>query len=425
MAKKKTEVVEETTKQENPIKEEPKVDNTVEKIKVKKKPSMKKFSNDPDGVTKVDLSKPPKTEKDEQPVDATETGDVQEKVIEETSDKKEVTKQSTKEDSEQPVLEEITDKKEVTEQVTEKSTEQPVIEEVTEETTEEQVAEAIVESQETGEPLPENIQKLVNFMEETGGDLEDYVALKRDYDKYDDSSLLMEYYASTKPHLTEDEIRFTLEDQFSWDQDEDDEVEIKRKQLALKEQVANAITHLDGLKSKYYEDIKSGSKLTGEQQKAIDFFNRYNKESKKDNEAIKVNQKIFIEKTNQVFNDKFKGFEYNIGDKKFRFNVKDVGKVKQDQSDLSNFVEKFLGNKSQLEDGAGYHKSLFTAMNADTIANHFYEQGKADAMKNSVAKAKNIDMTPRQSHGEIETGGLKFKVLGDTADDFKFKIKRK
>ena len=364
---------------------------------------MKKFSNDPDGVTKVNLDNPPKEKKEnEQPVDNTETEEVQEKIVEETVDKEEIVEQSTKEDIKQPVVEEITG-----------------------ETTEQEVVDAIVESEETGQPLPDSVQKLVNFMEETGGDLEDYVALKRDYDEYDESTLLMEYYMRTKPHLTEDEVRFTLEDQFSWDEDVDDEVEIKRKQLALKEQVADAKYHLDGLKSKYYEDIKSGSKLTSEQQKAVDFFNRYNEESKVEKAVSSKSQKIFIEKTNEVFNDKFKGFEYNVGDKKFRFNVNDTETIKKSQSDLNNFFTKFLGDDFQLKDANGYHKSIFTATNADTIANHFYEQGKADAMKNSVANAKNIDMTPRQSHGEIETGGMKFKVLGDTSDDFKFKIKRK
>ena len=410
MAKKKTEVVEETTKQENPVKEELKIDDKVEKIKVKKKPTMKKFSQDDDDKPiKVDLSKPPKTEKDEQPVDATETGDVQEKVIEETSDKEEVTEQSTKEDSKQPVLEEITDEK---------------VEETTEKL-EEQVAEAIVESQETGEAIPENIQKLMDFMEETGGDINDYVKLNQDYSKLDNQDLLYEYYKQTKPHLNNEEINFLMEDQFSFDEEADEERDIKRKKLALKEQVANAKTHLDGQKSKYYEEIKAGSKLTSDQQKAIDFFNRYNKESEENNKAAETAKSTFLNKTDNVFNDEFKGFEYNVGDKKFRFNVKNANEVKDTQSDINNFVKKFLNKKNMMEDAKGYHKSLFTAMNSDAIASHFYEQGKADAMKNSIAKSKNVDMNPRQSHGEIEAGGIKVKVLGDDSTDFKFKIKQK
>ena len=214
-----------------------------------------------------------------------------------------------------------------------------------------------------------------------------------------------------------------MQDSFSYNEDEDDEVDIKRKKLALKEQVASARSHLDGQKSKYYEEIKAGSKLTKEQQKAVDFFNRYNKESEATKKTVDANSKIFEQKTNNLFNNKFKGFEYNIGDKKFRFNVKDVDGVKKTQSDSNNFMTKFVDKNFALTDAKGYHKSLFTAMNADAVANHFYEQGKADALKQSIAKSKNINMDPRQSQGTIETGGIKVKVLGDNSSDFKFKIK--
>ena len=362
-----------------------------------------------DSVTKVDLSKPPKTKEDEQPVDATETEDVQEKVVEETTDKEEVAEQSTKEDSEQPVLEEITDEE---------------VEEKTEEL-QEQIEEAVTEAEATGKPIPENIQKLMDFMEETGGDLDDYVKLNQDYSKLEGHDLLYEYYKQTKPHLNQEEINFLMEDQFSYDEDTDDERDIRRKKLALKEQVAGAKAHLDGQKSKYYEDIKAGSKLTTQQQKAIDFFNRYNKESEVNKKAVDKNTKIFEQKTNKLFNDKFKGFEYQVGEKKFRFNVKDVNGVKTTQSDSNNFMSKFVDETSALKDAKGYHKSLFTAMNADTIANHFYEQGKADAMKDSVAKSKNVNMDPRQSHGAIEAGGVKVRVLGDDSSDFKLRIKNK
>ena len=401
MAKKKNEEVAEQTA------EQPKVDDTVEKIKVKEKPTMKQLRQD-DEPFKVDLSKPPKTEEDEQSVDDKETEEVQEEVVEETTDKEEDANKSTEEDVETPVLEEITDEGEV---------------EV--EATQEQVEEAIAEAEATGEPLPENIQKLMDFMKETGGDLSDYVKLNQDYSKLEDQDLLYEYYKQTKPHLNIEEINFLMEDQFSYDEETDDERDIRRKKLALKEQVASAKSHLDGQKSKYYEDIKAGSRLTSEQQKAVDFFNRYNKESEENQKTADAAKSTFLQKTNNVFNDKFKGFEYNVGDKKFRFNVKDANEIKETQSDINNFVKKFLNKNNVMEDAKGYHKSLYTAMNADAVANHFYEQGKADAMKNSVAKAKNVNMNPRQAHGEIETGGLKYKVLGDNSADFKFKIKQK
>jgi len=196
------------------------------------------------------------------------------------------------------------------------------------------------------------------------------------------------------------------------------------KKIALKEQVAEAKAHLDRQKSKYYEEIKAGSKLTEEQQKAINFFNRHNKENEEQKKLSEASKKAFQQKTNSVFNKDFKGFDYQIGDKKFRFNVKDVDSTKNTQSDINNFVNKFAGeDKSSIEDAAGYHKSLFTAMNADAIAKHFYEQGKADAVRDTVAKDKNINMNPRQTHGEYEAGGVKVRVLGDSAEDFQFKIK--
>ena len=303
----------------------------------------------------------------------------------------------------------------------------PVLEEVTEEAQAlaERAEEAISQAEQTGQDLPENVQKLVDFINDTGGDLEDYVKLNRDIEQIDDQDALREYYQRTKPHLSTDEVDFLLEDQFSYDESMDDERDIKRKKLARKEQVAEAKTYLDGQKSKYYEDIKAGSKLTEEQQKAIDFFNRYNKESEQTQKVAQQQKSRFNKKTEQVFNDKFKGFEYNVGDKKFRYNVKDADKVKNDQSDINNFIKKFLNNEEMMEDAKGYHKSLYTAINADAIASHFYEQGKADAIQDGIAKAKNINTRSRSSHGTVEAGGLKVRVLGDDSDSFKFKIKSK
>ena len=395
MEEKDENVVEETTQETTEqVEETPQIDES-------------KFeSAGDDDIIKVDLNEPPKIEKEDavqesktEKVDVQEPSGTSEEVVEE---KQEEEKQ---EEKEEVVLEEITGEE---------------VEEVAEE-----VSEAIKESMETGEPLPENFQKLMDFMEETGGDLNDYVKLNQDYSKLEDQDLLYEYYKQTKPHLNQEEINFLMEDQFSFDEDIDEDRDIRRKKLALKEQVADAKTHLDGQKSKYYEEIKAGSKLTQEQQKAVDFFNRYNKESEVTKKAAKTNSDIFTQKTEQVFNDKFKGFEYNVGDKKYRFNVNNAEEVKTTQSDINNFTKKFLDKNSTLSDAKGYHKSLYTAMNADAVAKHFYEQGKADAMKDSVAKAKNVNMDPRQSHGTIEAGGVKVKVLGDNSSDFKFKIKNK
>ena len=356
-----------------------------------------------DNIIKVNLDKPVNQEKNETKEDnADNSGVVAESENTEPTEKQEEI-QPEAEAQEETVLEEITE------------------EEVAE--VEEQIEEAVAEAEATGQPLPENIQKLMDFMEETGGDLNDYVKLNQDYTSMDNQDLLYEYYKQTKPHLNAEEINFLMEDSFSYDEEVDDEKEIRRKKLALKEQVASARAHLDGQKSKYYEEIKAGSKLTSEQQKAVDFFNRYNKESEENKKTTEKQTRTFLNKTGKLFDNKFKGFEYNVGDKKFRFNVKDADKVKETQSDINNFIKKFLNENNEMSDAAGYHKGLYTAMNADAVAKHFYEQGKADAMKSSVAKAKNVDMNPRQAHGEVNAGGMKFKVLGNNSSDFKFKIK--
>ena len=384
-------VVEETTQE------------TQEQVVEEQKPEIDESKFDSagdDSVTKVDLSKPPVSEEVEK-----EKSDTEEKAIEEIVEDKVEETVSEKEEKEDVVLEEITNEE---------------VEEV-----QEQIEEAVAEAEATGKPIPENIQKLMDFMEETGGDLEDYVKLNQNYDNLDETALLKEYYKQTKPHLNDEEINFLMEDSFSYDEEMDDERDIKRKKLALKEQVASAKAHLDGQKSKYYEDIKAGSKLTPEQQKAMDFFNRYNKESEEFKQKTDHSTKIFEQKTTQLFKNKFKGFEYNVGDKKYRFNIKNPEEVMNTQSDINNFMAKFVDENSVLNDAKGYHKSLFTAMNADAVANHFYEQGRADAIKESVSKAKNVNMNPRQSHGQIEAGGMKFKVLGDNSSDYKFKIRNK
>ena len=396
----KKDVVEETTK-----------DNVI-------KVDLKKQNNTNDEVIKVDLTKKPETDAvPEQSTDEIPVRDEQEVSGEVQEENEKVVEELAGENKEeQKVAEEVQD-------------ETPTLEEITEEEAQEQteeLAEEIIEAQETGQKLPENLQKVVDFMEETGGSLEDYVRLNQDYSSYDDMTVLKEYYKQTKSHLTDDEINFLIEDSFSYDEEVDEEREVKKKKIALKEQVANAKSHLDGQKSKYYEEVKAGSRLTPEQQKAINFFNRYNKESEENKKIAEKQTNTFKLKTQQVFNDKFKGFEYNVGDKKYRFNVKNAGEVKETQSDINNFVKKFLNENNEMSDAKGYHKSLYTAMNPDAIAKHFYEQGKADAIKESIAKAKNVNMDPRQAFSNDNTSGPKVRVLNDdTSPTFKFKIKNK
>ena len=310
--------------------------------------------------------------------------------------------------------------------------ETPVLEEITEEEVQEQaqdlaeeIQEAVEYEQATGAELPDNIQKVVEFMNETGGSLEDYVKLNTDYASLNEEEILKEYYASTKKHLSADDINFLMEDQFVFDEDIDEERDVRRKKLAWKEEVLKAKNHLDSIKGKYYEEIKAGSKLNPDQQKAVQFFDRYNKEQEETTKVAEKQKNAFLDRTSKVFNKDFKGFEYQVGDKKYRFNVKNAEEVKETQSDINNLVKKFLDDKNEMKDAKGYHKSLFTAMNPDAVAKHFYEQGKSDAMKDSMARTKNVNMDPRGVHESITApnGWTVRSVNG--VDSSKLRIKTK
>jgi len=309
-----------------------------------------------------------------------------------------------------PVLQEVTDEPEVEEPITQ----EPVVEEQA----------PVVEQEQPKIDLPEGIEKLVEFMNETGGTIEDYARLNADYSSLDDKALLLEYYKATKPHLSSDELNFLIEDRFDYDEEMDEERDIRRKKLAYKEEVAQAKNHLENMKSKYYQDLKLGSRLTPDQQKAMDFFNRYNEEQKSVEELTTKQQQHFQAETNKVFNDKFKGFDFQVGEKKYRFNVKDVQETKQAQSNVMNVFDKFIGQDNLLNDAKGYHKSLFAARNADALANHFYEQGKADAIKDMTAQAKNIKVDRTTSDGMIRAGGTKVRVIsGENSSNTKIKLK--
>ena len=295
-----------------------------------------------------------------------------------------------------------------------------LIEEVEEEVkeVEAEYKEAIRDEKVVGKSLPENIEKLVSFMEETGGDISDYVRLSADYSNVDNETLLKEYYKQTKPYLEGEDISLMLED-FSYDEDLDEQRDIRKKKLAFKEEVAKAKSFLEETKSKYYDEIKLRPGVTQDQQKATDFFNRYNEEQK----AGKAKHSEFLKRTNELLTDDFKGFDFNVGESKFRYSVKNPQKVAEAQSNISDFIGTFLNDKGEVKDTKGYHKALYAARNADTIAQHFYEQGKADAVRDVMVKSKNISTEPRKtSSGDVFINGLKVKAISG-ADSSKLKVK--
>ena len=364
-------------------------------FKVKKKPGRPKTLNKKDGVTKLDLSKKEEPKEDEKPKEEVVLNkQVEEKKIEE----KQIDKTNEEKVDEKPVMEEVVKEEEVKKEI-----EKPV------------------KKAETEVKLPENVEKLVGFMNDTGGTLEDYVRLNADYKNINEEALLNEYYKKTKPHLNQEEINFILEDNFYFDDEADDERTIKKKQVARKEEIAKARNFLEETKSKYYDEIKLRPGATQEQQKAMDFFNRYNEEQQR----TKTISDKFQKRTSDLFNDnEFKGFKFDVGEKSFRYGINNE-KVSQDQSNLDNFLRRFLDKDGQISDVQAYHKALYTASNADTIAKHFYEQGVADGTKDLISKSKNIDNTPRPSaSGDIFINGLKVKAITGGGSS-KLKIKRK
>ena len=377
-------------------KEKPIVDDTKQGLKLKSKPK-KLVDNMPNNITHIDLSKDPKKDLQEQATTKVEI----------PTEKVEEVKAEIKEEIKEDKVEEVATITEIKE------------EEVVE--TKQQLKEAVRDEKVIGKQLPENIEKLVSFMEETGGTVEDYVSLNKDYSKYDEKQVLNEYYKKTKPHLNQEEISFLMEDNFSYDEEVDEERVVRKRQLLFKEEIAKAKNFLESSKSKYYDDIKLRPGVTQEQQKAMDFFNRYNKEQ----QIAAERREQFKDSTSKLFNEDFKGFEIKVGEKKFNYNISNPSATAEKQSDLNEFVKKFLNEKGEVIDAVGYHKAFYAAENVDTIANHFYEQGKADAVKDVIAKSKNINNDPRpQASGDVFINGFKVKAISGV-DSSRLKIKSK
>jgi hypothetical protein len=370
-------------------------DNTGETIKVNMKEPL--IDLEPD-VKKVVIKK--------EDTDAVQT--------QETNDSDAIVEESKNSGNSEEVVEEVrTSDKEVASPLT-------VIEDTEEEEKQPEATKEVEQPTQEQRVLPENIEKLVSFMEETGGTVEDYVRLNADYTNVDNQALIREYYKQTKPHLDSEDVSLLLED-FDYDEDIDEPKDIRKKKIAFKEEAAKAKNFLEGLKSKYYDEIKLRPGVTQEQQKATDFFNRYNEEQ----EAVQAKHKDFISRTKNLLNNDFEGFDFKVSDKKFRYGVKNPSSVAEAQSDITNFIGTFLNKQGNIEDMQSYHKALYAARNADTIAQHFYEQGKADAVKDVMAKSKNISNEPRQTaSGDVFVNGLKVKAISGL-DSSKLKIKTK
>ncbi len=320
-------------------------------------------------------------------------------------------------------LQEVVQRNEVAEVVTENKEKeiiemiaapQPEVETVAE------LNEIVAEAKTSGEPLPENIEKLIAFMKETGGTIDDYSRLNVDYSNIKSETLIKEYYRKSRPHLDDDEIQFLMEEKFSYDEEEDDDRDIKKKRLEFKEEAEKAKRFLEDVKTKYYDEIKLRPSVSREQQEANEFFNRYKQDEKRSEQL----HGKFKEDTRKLFTNDFKGFDFNLGEKTLRYNIPNTNAVIDKQSDISNLVKKFLNDKGEVVDVQGYHKAMYVADNSETIMKQIYEQGKADAVKEIMAKSNNVNTTPRTSAPEsLFVNGIKIKAINGM-DSNKLRIKK-
>ena len=371
-------------------------------LKMKRKPGRPKKLTQEKKVTKLEIKEDAVPEQSTGVVDANKQTEDVEKVEERASEPRleEITKEEVKDENENKEIEVIEEK--------------PV-----EEVKEEPVVEPVVEQPSYN--LPENVDKLIKFMEETGGTFEDYVTLNKDYSKYDDKLLIREYYKKTRPHLDDDEINFVMQDNFSYDEEVDEERFVRKQKLAYKEEVAKAKNFLEQMKSKYYDEIKLRPSVTNEQKKAMDFFQRYSQEQ----QQITAKRNEFVNNTKNFFQEQFKGFEFNVGEKAFRYNVSNPQDMISNQTDVSKFINKFMDKNGNVSDMEAYHKAIYAARNADRLAQHFYEQGKADATRDVIAKSKNISNDTRPVATETTMpNGWKVRAISGV-DNSKLKIKKK
>tara|TARA_R110001632_G_scaffold6118_1_gene24817 strand:- start:613 stop:1761 length:1149 start_codon:yes stop_codon:yes gene_type:complete len=369
-----------------------------ESLKIKKKPGRPRKMIKEQSINKVDLTKKEQDAVQEQStvnVDENKQTTTLEKVEERTPESK----------LEKPVETE----KEVT-----------IIKEKAVEDLKAETKEAIRDERVSGIQLPENVEKLVSFMQETGGTVEDYVTLNKDYTKYDDKLLVKEFYKKTRPHLNDDEVSFLMEDNFTYDEEADEERFVRKQKLAYKEEVAKAKNFLEQMKGKYYDEIKLRPSVTNEQKKANEFFQRYNKEQ----ETLVQAREEFVKSTEDFFHNKFEGFNFEVGNQRFKYQVSNPTEMTNAQTDVTKIISKFTDNDGNINDMSGYHKALYAARNADRLAEHFYEQGKADATRDIIAKSKNINNDPKPMATETMSNGWKVKAISGV-DSSKLKIKKK
>ena len=268
---------------------------------------------------------------------------------------------------------------------------------------------------EANEPLPEDVSAYLKYKKETGRGIEDFYRLQKDYTDMDENSVLANYYASTEEGLDEIDIQDIIEDKFDFDEEIDDPKDIKKIKLAKKRELAKAKKFLNEQKDKYKVPLESsGDGLSADQQENLNAYKSYIDESKSIKEQTTKRYDYFLNKTNEVFNNDFKGFDFKVGENNLTFKPGTADELKNVQKDVTNFINKYMDDKGLIADAKGYHKALSVAMNPDKFAQFFYDQGVSNAVDNVSRKSKNINMDMRQAPQSVSKDGMKIRPVGNT-----------
>lgn len=281
--------------------------------------------------------------------------------------------------------------------------------------------------QEKNSPLPDEVSKYLDFKKETGRGFEDFIKANRSYDNLEDDQILKEYYSLTESDLDSEDIQYLMEDKFGYDEEVDDDRDIKKKNISKKRELAIAKKYLSKLSETYKTPLESsGGSYSEEQLKEINAYKEYVQKAQTEVESNKRKSEYFQKKTDEVFNSEFKGFEFNIGDKNVIYSSGDANEIKSKQVNVQSFINQYLGEDGLVNDAQGWHKALNAAMNPDKLAQYFYEQGKADAIGDVSKKSKNINMSLRQTPQSSPQKGFQARAVNtDSGRGLRIRSKNK
>jgi len=275
------------------------------------------------------------------------------------------------------------------------------------------------------EEMPEDVAAYYKYKKETGRGIDDYVRLNKDFNELNPDTLLREYLSATEEGLDSEDIDMLMDD-YTFDEELDDDADIKKIKIARKKTIAKAKKYFNEQKEKYRVPLESSrSSISESEAKDLEAYKQYIESSKTYEEELQRKRDWFFKKTDNVFGSEFKGFEFTLDDKKVTYSPGDATELKKAQSDPNNFIGKFLNEDGLIEDAVGYHKALSIAMNPDKFAKFFYEQGKAEATDDVMRKTKNINMSERKTPEVTSKGGMQIKSLGnDSGRGLKIRSKK-